>query len=125
MKREDIPCNETPIQIAIVDWLRMVLPKDKVHHSPNGEKRDKKTAAILKRMGVLAGWPDITIMTHDGRCVFLEVKRAKGGRLSKDQEDFRDFCLAAKIPWAETRSIDAAREALRMFGVQTREASFD
>jgi len=116
------PGSEEAIHRAIVAYLRTVAPGLIVHHSPNGEIRDKRTAAKLKAMGVYPGWPDLTIITPMGRVVFLEIKRA-GEKLSPSQVAFRDECLSRGIPFACVESVDQAREALTMWGVQTREAA--
>jgi hypothetical protein len=121
MKKPPAP-KEIKTHIAIVHWLRTVAPHCIAHHSPNGEVRDKRTAANLKAMGVYPGWPDLTIITPIGRVVFLEIKRT-GEKLSPSQVAFRDECLSRGIPFACVESVDQAREALTMWGVQTREAA--
>jgi hypothetical protein len=55
-------------------------------HVPNGGKRDKISAAILKRMGTLAGASDL-LLWHQGNAFALELK-APGGRLSEAQLEF-------------------------------------
>ena len=45
---------------------------------PNGEKRDRVTACILKKMGVVAGIPDLCIPLTGGRMAWLELKTKKG-----------------------------------------------
>lgn len=113
---------EVEIQIGIVRWLRTVAPGLIVHHSPNGELRDKRTAAKLKAMGVYPGWPDLALIDEGGRHYFLEVK-AQAGRLSESQNSFRDKCFERGIHWASVRSIDDVRAALSMWQVKTREAA--
>jgi hypothetical protein len=54
--------------------------------------------------------------------VFLEIKRT-GEKLSPSQVAFRDECFSRGIPFACVESVDQAREALTMWGVQTREAA--
>ena len=114
--------HETPIHIAIVEYLRIVLPGALVWHTPNGGNRSKREAAELKRMGVLAGILDLTILTHEGELFFLEVKDGRGV-LSVSQRAFGAFLDAARIPWMVVRSVDDARRALSLFGIQTREAA--
>ena len=113
--------DETPIHIAIVDFIRLVLPDALVWHTPNGHKRSKREAAELKRMGVLPGVFDIAILRNDG-LFFLEVK-ANRGVLSDAQEAFGVALDAAGVPWMVVRSIDDARRALSLFGIETREAA--
>ena len=113
--------DETAIHIAIVDYLRLVLPDALVFHPANGGLRSKREAAELKRMGVLAGVFDIIIIRGDG-LYFLEVKSPKGV-LSDPQKAFGAALDAAGIPWMIVRTIEDARRALSLFGIQTREAA--
>lgn len=113
---------ETTLHIAIVQWLKVVAPDLVVHHSPNGEVRDKRTAAKLKAMGVRPGWPDLEIIDRNGRLHFMEIK-APSGRLSEAQQAFRDMCLSVCIPWACVHSIDEARAVLSQWKIATREAA--
>jgi sporulation protein YlmC with PRC-barrel domain len=113
---------ETPIHIAIVDYLRLILPNALVFHPANGGKRNMREAVALKRMGVLAGVPDLVIITQEGRLAFLEVKDAKG-TLSAPQKAFGAALDAAGVPWAVVRSVDDARRVLSLWGIETREAA--
>jgi hypothetical protein len=113
---------ETPIHIAIVDYLRLVLPGALVFHPANGGKRNVREAVALKRMGVLAGVPDLVIITQEGRLAFLEVKDAKGV-MSAPQKAFGSALDAAGVPWAVVRSVDDARRVLSLWGIETREAA--
>ena len=114
-------CAETPVHIAIVEYLRAVLPGALVIHIPNGGKRGKREAAELKRMGVVAGVPDLVILLNGGAVLFLEVK-SKKGKLSPDQEAFAQFC-DGDFPFRVVRSVDDAREFLVDLGIKTREAA--
>lgn len=53
----------TSEQIALFDVISVLTPRYPilayVYHTPNGEMRDKATAAKLSRMGVKRGVPDI------------------------------------------------------------------
>jgi len=116
---------EQKLQIAAVEFLRLALPDCQILHVPNGGKRTKAEAAILKAMGVVAGAPDILIAwgwAHTGMLNgsgWIELK-AGGGRLSKAQEDFRDDCRRKGIFWAEARSLDECEQAVRSWGLRPR-----
>ena len=88
------------LHLAIGKWY-VVL------HIPNGGKRNRVEAAILKGLGVRAGASDILI-SGAGFSGFIEVKDPEGGKLRKSQEEFRDECLSKGIPWAEARNVDDA-----------------
>src|SRR5262245_39649489 len=54
------PVHETAFHIQLVSMLRYCIRPDVIwRHVPNGEHRDKRTAAKLKAMGVLAGSADL------------------------------------------------------------------
>ena len=55
---------------------------------PNGGKRSKATAAMLRSEGVKRGVPDILIFARANLAPFgcaLEMKRTKGSRMEPDQ----------------------------------------
>lgn len=75
--RDPRPIYELDIHKFAVDLLKTcAAPKVIWKHIPNGEKRDKGTAAKLKRMGVLRGAADIElIMPPYAITACLELKR--------------------------------------------------
>ncbi|WP_422366393.1 VRR-NUC domain-containing protein [Pelagibius sp.] len=67
--------NEEALHKTVVQFLMLALPDDVFwYHPANGEKRSKRTASKLKRMGVRPGVPDICIV-HEGRALFIELKK--------------------------------------------------
>lgn len=86
--------SEDSIQILVMRWARSVEYKnntlaDYLHHSPNGGSRHIAEAAKFKRMGVKRGYPDLILDIpmngfHGAR---IELKKAKGGRTSKEQKE--------------------------------------
>lgn len=90
-------------------------------HVPNGavlagdERRRSMQMNALKRAGVKPGFPDLIVLGPPGKVGFIEVKR-EGGKLSHDQEHWRD-CLALKqVPYAVCRSIQDTIDTLREWG---------
>jgi hypothetical protein len=67
-----------------VQWFRATYPHVLAWHTPNGEKRDRRTAEKLKRMGVLPGVAD-WLMFPDGVKVAIEFK--KPGELDGQSAD--------------------------------------
>lgn len=58
--------KETIVHIACADWLRYFRNKTRrifYFHVPNGGKRNKREAELLKRMGVVAGVMDFWIFS--------------------------------------------------------------
>lgn len=122
MKKRGHP--EDAVQRAIVDYLtiveNMTLKRVRFFAVPNGGKRSKTEAAIMKGLGVRAGVPDIAVLwvcnkgqPHVG---FIEVKSGDG-RLSPAQEEFRDWCALAEVPWVLARSVADVQAALKEWKV--------
>lgn len=82
-------------------------------HTPNGEKRDAVTAAMLKAMGVKPGVPDFLLYdTLTGYLHCIEVK-AKDGYLSDAQKGWMDrFTSSPTGRYAVARSVDEAVQIL-------------
>lgn len=84
-------------------------------HTPNGEKRDRRTAARLKAMGVVPGVGDFTIIVA-GKPNFLELKDGKRGTQNKDQETFQCDAEAAGASYYVARTLDEACTVLNDIG---------
>lgn len=97
------------------DLKRWCKPEWRYGHMPSGELRSKATAGKLKRMGVVAGWPDFLLLGPPGlRC--LELKR-QGEKLTAEQEEFKAFCHGVGVPYAVADSYKAAVAVLQQWGV--------
>lgn len=126
MKRRGTP--EDDLQRSVVQALRFALPRTAIiHHCANEVTepgpRWAKRQAILVGMGVHPGFADLMVLC-DGRVLFLELKSPKG-RLSPDQEAFRDAVQAQGHGWALVRSLDDALGALADHGFTTRVVQTD
>lgn len=77
----DLPIKGEPVPELC--WL---------HHIPNGGRRDKATAALMKKQGVKPGIPDLfwplKINKHSG--LYLELKFGDNG-MSDRQKEFAEF----------------------------------
>lgn len=73
--------SEDYLQIEVINYLRYQHPKRLFFHTPNGGKRGVSEAAKFKRMGVLAGVPDIIIAEQNklfiGLCLELKIGKNK------------------------------------------------
>lgn len=114
-------CAELDTHIAIVNYLNRVLPGHCAFHVPNGEKRDIRTAAKLKRMGTRAGIPDLQVPYYGGKVLWLEVKKPRG-RTSKAQSDYINELRNMGHTVAIVESIEDVRNALKSVGIVTRES---
>lgn len=114
------PQTEEQIQRQLLGWLKAVCPRAIVFAVPNGEHRNKITAAKLKGQGVLPGAPDLVI-AHDGVIAFVEVKRPKG-RQSPAQIAFQDKCSEQRLPYGVVRGKGDLKAFLDDIGIRTRAA---
>lgn len=126
MKRRGTP--EADLQRSVLQALRFALPRMAIiHHCANEVTepgpRGAKRQAILVGMGVHPGFADLMVLC-DGRVLFLELKSLKG-KLSPNQEAFRDAVLAQGHGWALVRSLDDALGALADHGFSTRVVQTD
>lgn len=109
--------REDPLHVSILDYLDLVLPKDATPawHTPNGGKRDKATAAKMKKLGTRAGFPDLGFLWRSNLYT-LEVK-TEDGEQSDKQEDWQGFIEGAGGFYAIVRSIDDTKAQLKAWGV--------
>ncbi len=84
--KEKKPKSEGRIQAEAYEWFNNTFThlRGLLYHVPNGELRDKITAAKLKAMGVVPGIPDI-VFHYRQRTYFFEFKKP-GETISKDQK---------------------------------------
>lgn len=84
--------TEDGAQEALFSWCDMQrhrYPELKLlHHIPNGGKRDKATAIALKRRGVKAGVPDLSLPVARGgyHGLYIELKVGKNTTTEKQKE---------------------------------------
>jgi hypothetical protein len=107
---------EAQIQRAVCDHLHLRAKPDVLWlHCPNGGRRDARTGAMLKRMGVLSGASDI-LAWHQGNAFALELK-SPGGRPSDAQLEFLARFNDAGGHSACAESIDRALACLGAWGL--------
>lgn len=119
--------TEDQLHKAIYGYLRAILPHGWiVMHVPNGGSRSASEGANFKKLGLMAGWPDLSIygpQNGDGTptAYFMEVKTGKG-RLKPSQVSTNDRLKAIGFDVDVVRSIDDARGCLNRWGIPTRES---
>lgn len=119
-----LTASEYDTHLAILDYLRMVLPQKHRFgpwHVPNGEPREAAVGAKLRRMGTEPGMPDLQFL-YRGRLFSIEVK-TKDGRQSREQKAVEKALLMAGGHYAVCNSIEQARDALLCWGIRIREVS--
>lgn len=114
---------ETGLQLAVAQFLDMTLPEDAVwHHSPNEGARNPAFAALLKRKGTRAGWPDIEII-YSGGIFAIELKN-KNEPLLPSQEKLHPRLTIAGARLAICRSVVDVQNALDTWNIPTRARVF-
>lgn len=103
---EQIP-SEDYEQMMFVQWMRRTYPELWLYAIPNGGYRGKATAARLKATGVSAGVPDLCIPSLK---VYIEMKRTKGGSVSKDQKEWLDYLRQAGYTVAVCKGCEEAKK---------------
>lgn len=109
--KETIP-SEHSEQVAFVRWFRIEYPGVRIFAIPNGSYRHKTTAERLKAEGVMSGVPDLYVPAWH---LWIEMKRQKGGRLSAEQKDWRDYLLERGDSWMMCHGAEDARRKVLTF----------
>lgn len=121
---QTIAPSETKEQIALVGLLNQVKYNGqplRFAAIPNGGFRNKKNAAILKRMGVRPGVPDILIFDSPPnypmqKGAALEMKCLSGGTVSPEQQDWLDYFNSNGWMAGVAKGLDGALALLRNWG---------
>lgn len=111
--------DEESDQILFVNWVNRTYPDlaPKLHHSPNGGYRDKRTGHRMKLMGTKPGFHDLVFFhpvdNYTGLAIELKID---SGALSKSQNDwipiFEACGFLVKPCWGYQAAVDAFLEYL-------------
>lgn len=85
---QDIIPTEHEEQRIFVQWFRRRYAPVRIFAIPNGGFRSRATAGRLKAEGVMRGIPDLFVPEWN---LWIEMKRIKGGRLSPDQVNWKQY----------------------------------
>jgi hypothetical protein len=80
--------NESKLQRMCVQWFRVQFPHLVLFAIPNGGRRGKVEASIMKGEGVLAGVADLFLMLPAGHYNGLFIEMKYDGRQSGSQRNF-------------------------------------
>lgn len=75
-------------QVAFVKWFKSSFPDLIIFSIPNDGKRTNGNRMVAT--GLMSGVADLQILLPNGKSVFIEMKKEKGGKLSNSQLDFID-----------------------------------
>ena len=110
---------EQRLQIQVANFLRLALRPPTVWTAFPAGGGGKVRGALLKEMGLKAGWPDVQVLHPMGLntlVIGIELK-AKKGRLSKPQVETADALWAANARYVECRSLEEVQRCLERAGV--------
>jgi hypothetical protein len=98
---------EDELQRRQVEYLRLLQSQGRLRFAavPNGGKRSKIEAAIMKGLGTSAGFPDLIILWGLGGCGFIENK-SESGRTSDVQKDWASWLNDHSHRYALVRSFE-------------------
>lgn len=99
--------HESKIQIACVNWFRAQFPMYVIYSVPNGGKRTRVEAGILKAEGQLSGVSDLVVMfgNKEYHSLYIEMKTEKG-RQSENQKAFERKCKIFKFKYVICTSLE-------------------
>ena len=109
---------EDKLQAQIITYLRLALPDCIIFAVPNGGSRSSAIeGANLKRLGLLAGVPDLAIVQPGSIVRFIEVK-SPTGRTQPEQQAMHAAFAAKGIFFAVVRSLADVEAALFCWGIK-------
>ena len=116
MAEKDTP-SEDQEQAWLVAWLRREHPSVRIFAIPNGGGRSKAQGALLKATGTSPGVPDLMIPTPRGpyHGLFIEMKRTKGGSVSKEQKDWIAYLQAQGYQAIVCRGFEEAKREIECY----------
>lgn len=119
-QREPCPTEEVE-QTCLFRWAAYAsgaYPELRMLHAiPNGGKRGKAEAGRMKAAGVKAGVPDmcLPVARHGCHGLYIELKRASGGRVSKEQVAWMDALTRQGYRCALCRGWNEARKVIEEY----------
>ena len=104
--------EESQTQRHCVKWFRYQFkqPDYVIFAVPNGGKRGKIEAGIMKAEGVLAGASDLVVLAHE-RVIFIEMKAGKGTQTDK-QKEFQKLVENLGFEYYISRNFDEFQELI-------------
>ena len=99
-------------QINVVNWFRFQYKDVLIYHCPNGGRRNVREAVKLQRMGVVAGIPDLYVPKWH---LWIEMKKKKGGTLSKEQKEIIAYLQSIGDTVLVCRGFEEAKEMIMEF----------
>ena len=102
-------------QKIFVNWFKINFPNFIIFSIPNEGKRTNGNKLV--GTGLTKGISDLAILLPNGKIVFMEMKKQKGGKLSEYQANFIKKCKSlghiALVCYGASDASEKILEALR------------
>jgi hypothetical protein len=114
VRHEESQHQQALVRWADSAWVGNRRIGDFLFAVPNGGRRDKITASILKSEGVRAGVPDLVLALPVGKHpgLFIELKPPKAGRVSDSQRKWIERLREVGYRVEVCHGWDAARNVI-------------
>ena len=100
---------EDQLQKSCIRFFDYQYPnlKNRLHHSPNGGKRNQVEAAKFKAMGVRAGFPDLILLHPNKFYPFMGIElKTEKGRQSEHQKEYQKIFEEIGAKYVIVRSLE-------------------
>jgi len=113
--------TENQIQSALIERMKIMGRPDCTYfHVPNGGWRFKRSAGVLKSLGVTPGVCDLIFIWPQRNILFLELKRTDKDELTMEQAFFLDRMRICGFDAECAYGLDQAIAILESRGLLTR-----
>lgn len=104
-------------QVTLISWYRRNYKNELLVAIPNGGKRHIKTALAMKQEGVSKGFPDLflPVPNCNSHGLFIEMKRQKGGTVSKEQGAWLEYLNSAGYQAVVCKGFLEAKEVVECY----------
>jgi hypothetical protein len=107
--------TEDQVHVAVLDWLRLALPREAViFHIANEQLAGPKRLGKLKKLGLQTGVPDLCVVLNGAH--FIEFKRP-GKDATEEQKAVHKRLRQAGCRVAVVRSLDEMIGHARAWGL--------
>lgn len=115
LKKFTIVPSEDAEQAMFVAWMK--LKGIRYYAIPNGAFKSMREALKFKATGLISGVPDICIPIPSGdyHGLYIELKRKKGGVVSKNQAEWLNFLRAQGYYADIAKGFDEARDIVALY----------
>ena len=109
--------SEHAEQAALIAWYDRAYGNKALFAIPNGGHRHAAIGLKMKLEGVRPGVPDLMLAKPLGSYhgLFIEMKRAKGGRVSPEQKDWLEYLNNAGYKAVVCKGFLEAKEAIKCY----------